>query len=204
MSAVATIAQIPTASWSVDPVHSSIGFGVKHLGVSTYRGTFPGVTGRIETRDGALASVEGTVRIDSLVTSDANLTGHLLAPDFFEAVTYPEARFASTRIEQRADGGFRAEGRLTLRGVTQPVVLDGEIEGVGSDLYGNEKIGLIAKGSIDRTAFGISWNTPLANGALALAETVTLDFHVEGVAEGVAEAAADAATATDASAEAVA
>ena len=192
MPAVATIAQIPTASWSVDPVHSSIGFGVKHLGVSTYRGSFPGVTGRIETRDGVLAAVEGTVRIDSLVTADAKLTGHLLAPDFFEAAAYPEARFASTRVEQRADGGFRVEGELTLRGVTQPVVLDGEIEGVGSDPYGNEKIGLIAKGSIDRTAFGISWNTPLANGALALAERVTLDFHVEGVAEAVADTSAEA------------
>jgi polyisoprenoid-binding protein YceI len=188
MSAVATPVQITTASWSVDPVHSSIGFGVKHLGVSTYRGTFPGVTGRIETSDGALAAVEGIVRIDSLVTADANLTDHLLAPDFFEAATYPEARFASTRIEQRADGGFRVEGELTLRGITQPVVLDGEIEGFGSDPYGNEKIGLIAKGTIDRTAFGVSWNAPLANGALALAEKVTLDFHVEGVAEAVAEA----------------
>lgn len=191
MSAVATPVQIPTASWSVDPVHSSIGFGVKHLGVSTYRGSFPGVTGRIETSDGALVAVEGSVRIDSLVTADANLTGHLLAPDFFEAATYPEARFASTSVEQRADGGFRVEGELTLRGVTQPVVLDGEIEGVGSDPYGNEKIGLIAKGTIDRTAFGISWNTPLANGALALAEKVTLDFHVEGVAETVADAVVD-------------
>ncbi len=192
MSAVAIPVQIPTASWSVDPVHSSIGSGVKHLGVSTYRGSFPGVTGRIETRDGALTSVEGTVRIDSLVTADAILTGHLLAPDFFEAATYPEAHFASTRIEQRVDGGFRIEGRITVRGVTQPVVLDGEIEGVGSDLYGNEKIGLIANGSIDRTAFGISWNTPLANGALALAETVTLDFHVEGVTDTDADASTEA------------
>ena len=183
MSAVATPLEIPTASWSVDPVHSSIGFGVKHLGVSTYRGSFPGVTGRIETHSGALAAVEGTVRIDSLVTQDANLTGHLLAPDFFEAATYPEARFASTRVEQRADGGFRVEGELTLRGITKPIVLDGEIEGVGVDGYGNEKIGLIAKGTIDRTQFGVSWNSPLANGALAVAEKVTLDLHVEGVAD---------------------
>lgn len=183
MPAVTTPVQIPTASWSVDPVHSSIGFGVKHLGISTYRGTFPGVAGRIETRDGALATIEGTVRIDSLVTPDATLTGHLLAPDFFEAATYPEACFASTRVEQRAGGGFRVEGELTLRGVTKPVVLDGEIEGVGVDPYGNEKIGLIAKGTIDRTQFGVSWNAPLANGALAVAERVTLDLEVQGLAE---------------------
>ncbi len=58
MSAVATPVRIPTTSWSVDPVHSSIGFGVKHLGVSIYRGSFPGVTGRIETSDGVLALAE--------------------------------------------------------------------------------------------------------------------------------------------------
>lgn len=182
MSAVASSIEIPTGTWSVDPVHSSIGFGVKYLGVSTYRGSFPGVSGTIETRGGALAAVDGTVRIDSVVTTDEKLSGHLLTPDFFDAATFPEARFVSSRIEQQADGTFRAEGELTLRGVTKPVVLEGEVVGVAVDGYGNEKIGVAARGTIDRTEFGITWNAPLASGALSLAEKVTLELEVQAAA----------------------
>jgi polyisoprenoid-binding protein YceI len=177
---------LPTASWAIDPVHSSIGFGVKHLGISTYRGNFQAAAGRIVTQDGAVASVEGTVRIDTLATQDATLTGHLLTPDFFDAATHPEARFASTSITPAADGRLRIAGELTLRGVTRPVVLDGELEGTGSDPYGNERIGLVARGQIDRTEFGVNWNNVLANGALAVAEKVTLDLAVEAIAEAAA------------------
>ena len=183
MSAVATPTAVPTATWAIDPTHSSIGFTIKHLGVSTYRGSFAGAAGSIVTRDGAVASVDGTVRIDSLVTTDANLTGHLLTPDFFDATSFPEARYVATRIEQDGDGAFTIEGTLTLRGVTRPVTLKGEIEGHGVDPYGNEKLGLVAKGRINRSDFGISWNAPLANGALALAEQVTLDLQVQAVAQ---------------------
>lgn len=187
MTAIApTAAALPTATWAVDPVHSSIAFGVKHLGVSTYRGSFQAAAGRIATRDGAIVSVEGTVRVDSLATQDATLTGHLLTPDFFDAANHPEARFASTAITPAADGRLRIAGELTLRGVTRPVVLEGELEGSGSDPYGNERIGLVARGQIDRTEFGVSWNNVLANGALAVAEKVTLDLAVEAIAEAAA------------------
>jgi polyisoprenoid-binding protein YceI len=183
MSTIAAPTQIPTATWAIDPVHSSIGFGVKHLGISTYRGSFPAVSGTVETRDGGLSAVDGAVQVDSLVTQDANLTGHLLGPDFFEAPVHPEARFVSTRIEQRPDGAFRVDGELTLRGATRPVVLEGEIEGAGADAYGGQRIGLVAKGQIDRTEFGINFNSPLANGTLAIGEKVSLELHVEAVAQ---------------------
>lgn len=184
MSATATA--LPTATWNIDPVHSSIGFAVKHLGISTYRGSFPGASGRIETRDGAIAAIQGTIEIGSVTTADANLTGHLLTPDFFDAATYPQATFASTKIVAGDDGALTITGDLTLRGVTQSVTLVGEIEGQGSDPNGNERIGIAAKGKIDRTVFGINWNAPLANGALAVAEKVTIDLAVEAIAEAAA------------------
>lgn len=185
MSSTLTTPALPTATWAIDPVHSTIGFAVKHLGVSTYRGQFPGAAGSIETQDGSIAAVRGTVEIAGLATADANLTGHLLAPDFFDAATFPRASFASTRVEQDADGSLRIEGDLTLRGVTNPVVLAGKIEGVGPDGYGNARIGVTVKGVIDRTDFGVSWNTVLANGALAVAEKVTVEVHAEAIAAGL-------------------
>lgn len=183
MSAVATSpVQLPTATWAIDPIHSTIGFAVRHLGITTYRGSFPGAAGGIETRDGAIAAVQGTIRVADLVTQDANLTGHLLTPDFFDAATYPEAGFVSTAVEQGDDGSLRISGDLTLRGVTRPVELVGEVEGVGQDAYGNTKLGLTVRGVIDRTEFGVSWNAPLANGALAVAEKVKLELDVQAVA----------------------
>ena len=185
MSATATATALPTATWGIDPIHSTIGFAVKHLGVSTYRGSFPGAAGSVVTENGAIAAVSGTVEVAGLSTADANLTGHLLAPDFFDAATYPQASFASTRVEQGEDGSLRIEGDITLRGVTKPVVLTGELEGVGGDPYGNTRLGLTVKGVINRTDFGVSWNSVLANGALAVAEKVTVEVHAEAIAQGL-------------------
>ena len=178
MSAVETA--VPTATWSIDPVHSSIGFAVRHLGLSTYRGSFAGAAGSIVTEDGSLASVNGVVEVGKVVTSDSNLTGHLQSPDFFDAASHPTATFASTAIGQEGDA-VTIEGELTLRGVTRPITLTGELVGLAIDPYGNERIGVEVRGTIDRTAFGIRWNTPLANGVLTLAENVSLNLAVEAV-----------------------
>src|SRR5664279_1380835 len=94
MSTVTT--QIPTGTWSVDPVHSSIGFGVKHLGVSTFRGDFKQASGNIVTKDGAITSIEGAVKVENLVTEEPALTGHLHSPDFFDGAAHPEVTFKST------------------------------------------------------------------------------------------------------------
>ena len=177
---------VPTAPWAIDPVHSSIGFGVKHLGVSTYRGSFTGASGTITTANGAVTAIDGTIAIASILTTDANLTGHLLAADFFDAATYPEARFVSTSITAGADDELAIAGNLTLRGVTLPLTLTGEIIGHVVDPYGNTKLGVSARGQIDRTAYGITWNAPLANGALALAEKVTLTLEVQAAAQDAA------------------
>ncbi len=180
MSAIAT--EVPTASWTIDPVHSSIGFAVRHLGVSTYRGSFAGAAGFITTTGGELATVHGEIEMANVVTSDANLTGHLQSPDFFDAASHPRATFRSTSIEQLGEEVVIV-GELTLRGVTQQITLRGELVGVATDPYGNEKIGVEVSGTIDRTAFGITWNVPLANGALTLAESVKLTLAVQAVRE---------------------
>jgi polyisoprenoid-binding protein YceI len=173
--------KLPTGTWSVDPIHSSIGFGVKHLGVSTFRGSFKGVAGNLVTEGDAVRSIEGTVRVENLVTEEPGLTGHLHSEDFFDAAKYPELTFKSTSVEQGEDGRLRVSGELTIRGVTRPVELDAEIEGAGDGPDGNWRVGIAAKGAIDRSDWGITWNTPLANGAFAVGERVTLTLHVEAV-----------------------
>ena len=183
MSAVIETPVIPTGTWSVDPVHSSIGFAVKHLGVSTFRGSFPGLQGVVTTADGYLVDAEGVVDIASLETSDSNLTTHLRSDDFFAVADHPTATFRSTAITAAEDGSVAVVGELTIRGVTLPVTLDGAIEGVGEDPYGSTRAGIGLTGTIDRTAYGIDWNNVLATGALAVANDVRLDLHIEATLE---------------------
>jgi polyisoprenoid-binding protein YceI len=179
-STVAT--EIPTGTWSIDAVHSSIGFGVKHFGVSTFRGSFSGAAGSLVTEDGAIRSIDGTVKLENLVTEEPQLTGHLHSEDFFDAANHPEITFKSTAIEAVDADKLRIAGDLTIRGVTRPVELDAEIEGAGDDPYGNTRLGITATGAVDRSDWGITWNAPpLANGALAVGERVAITLHVEAV-----------------------
>ena len=178
MSTTVTTA-LPTGTWSIDPIHSAIGFGVKHLGISTFRGDFKKAAGSLVTEDGAIRSIEGTVLVENLVTEEPALTGHLHSEDFFDAGKHPELTFKSTSVEQREDGNLRVTGDLTIRGETRPVELDAEIEGVGEVGDGATRIGIAATGGIDRSDWGITWNAPLANGSFAVAERVKLTLHVE-------------------------
>jgi polyisoprenoid-binding protein YceI len=180
MSATATT-KLPTGTWSIDPIHSSIGFGVKHLGVSTFRGDFKAAAGSLVTEHGLISSIEGTVKVENLVTEEPGLTGHLHSADFFDAGTFPELTFKSTSIEQGDEDSLRVTGDLTIRGETRPVELDAEIEGFGDGPDGSTRVGIAATGVIERSDWGITWNAPLANGAFAVGERVKLTLHVEAV-----------------------
>lgn len=176
-------ATLPAGTWNVDPVHSSIGFEVKHFGISTFRGRFTGYEGTIETGDGSIQRVAGTVRVDSVDVKDPQLAGHLQSEDFFDAANTPEIAYASTGARQLDDGRFELAGELTIRGVTKPVTLEVEVEGAGQDPYGNDRISLTGSGVIDRTEYGITWNNTIENGALVLGEKVRLVLSVEAVTE---------------------
>ena len=119
MSATETTT-IPTGTWSIDAVHSSVGFEVKHLGVSTFRGSFKDVTGSIETDNGAVTAIDGTIETASIHTIDGALSGHLQTPDFFDTANHPQGHFRSTQVEDLGDGKLRIRGELELRGVTKP------------------------------------------------------------------------------------
>jgi polyisoprenoid-binding protein YceI len=174
---------VPTGTWNVDPVHSTIGFEVKHFGVSTFRGSFTGYEGTIATNDGSLERVEGKVDVASIDVKDEQLAAHLQGEDFFDVANHAEIRFASTAVRTLDDGRFQLDGDLTLHGVTRPVALEVEVDGAGTGPDGNERLGLIGRGEIDRTEFGITWNNTIANGALVVGEKVRLVLTVEAVKE---------------------
>lgn len=170
---------LQAGTWTIDPVHSRIGFEVSHLGISTFRGRFGRYEGRIATSADGLAGVEGTIEVASIDVDDAQLAGHLGSEDFFAAEQHPQARFASTSVEDTGEGRYAVRGDLTLRGVTRPIELDVTVEGVGVGPDGGDRIGLSAVGELDRTEYGISWNSKLEGGAAVVGEKVRLVLSVE-------------------------
>lgn len=162
---------IPAGEWTLDPVWSSLEFEVKKLGLMTIKGRVPGFTGTI--RGGESPSLEGVVDATSITTFDETRDGHLQSPDFFDTARYPELRFQSTSISSNGDE-LVVEGDLTIKGVTQRVVLTGTYVGEGADPWGNDRIGLELQTTVDRTDFGLDWNAPLPGGGFMLPDDVVL------------------------------
>jgi polyisoprenoid-binding protein YceI len=162
----------PTGTWALDPVHSTVGFEVKYL-AGTFKGQFRDVDGRLEVGETG-ASLTGSARVASVDVKDENLEAHLQSPDFFDAERHPELSFAARDIEI-ADGSVTVAGEITIRGVTKPALLSGTVSGPLADPYGNERIGLAVSTTVDRTDFGVSWNTPLPGGKPALDDEVRID-----------------------------
>lgn len=171
MSTTTDIRQtLPTGTWQLDPVHSSIEFEVPYL-VGTFRGEFRDVEASLDAD--SEPALTGAARVASVDVKDENLSAHLQSPDFFDAERHPELRFASGEIT-REGNALTVAGEITIKGVTQPIELTGTVVDPIVDGFGRERIGLTLSGAVDRTAFGVTWNMPLPTGEQALANEVTL------------------------------
>ena len=168
----ATTTEIPAGTWQVDPVHSSIGFAVRHNTVETFKG-------RVGEFDIQLAGgrLEGTASVASIQVEDESLAGHLQTPDFFDAERHPELRFVSSSLEVDGDR-ITVAGDLTIKGTTAPVELTGTIAGPVTDGYGNQRLGLDLETAINRHDFGVSWNADLPGGGAMLQDDVVLTANL--------------------------
>jgi polyisoprenoid-binding protein YceI len=165
---------VPSGTWSIDPSWSSLEFEVRKLGLVTVKGRVPGFSGTAQ--GGERATIEGVVDATSITTFDADRDAHIKSPEFFDTQRYPELTFASTSIESDVDE-IVVRGDLTIKGVTKPVELRGELVGPANDPWGNERIGLELAGTVDRTDFGLEWNAPLPGGGFLLPNEVVLKAY---------------------------
>jgi polyisoprenoid-binding protein YceI len=167
MSSQTTEQALPTGIWSVDTVHSTVGFAVPYL-AGTFQGTFSDFEARLS--DGAL---RGTAEVGSVEVKDPNLTAHLQSPEFFDAERFPTLSFEALDIT-RSGEHLTIAGELTLKGHTEAVEIEGHITDPAPDPYGGERFGLQLETTVDRTKFGLKWNNPLPSGDPALANDVTI------------------------------
>jgi polyisoprenoid-binding protein YceI len=158
---------LPTGTWVLDPVHSTIGFELPYL-AGTFRGHFTDVDAKLTAE-----TLAGAARVASVDVKDENLAAHLQSPEFFDVERYPELTFASGSVERSGDE-LKVQGEITIRGITKPVELIGTIADPMTDAFGNERVNVKLETTVDRTDFGLNWNMPLPNGQPALQNEVKL------------------------------
>lgn len=161
---VAAPTAVPTGTWAVDPVHSTVGFQVVDTTdlVSTINGRFTEAEGRIT--GGESPSFEGVIRVESLRTDNEQRDAHLISPDFLDAARYPEIRFESTAVEPVADDRFRVRGNLVVKETPFEIELETRVRGIGRGKAGDERVVLEGRGSFD-------WGTTTVELTVAVSAT---------------------------------
>jgi polyisoprenoid-binding protein YceI len=173
---------VPAGTWSVDPIHSTVGFSVKHLGIATVRGKFENFDGTLEIGEGdETARAYGTVQGVSINTGDAGRDEHLRSADFFGVEQNPELRFESTGIEHVDDETFEITGDLTMNGVTKPITLTAEVQGEETDPWGNDRVALEVTGQLNRGDWDMTFNQALGSGNLLVGEKVKLQLDIAAI-----------------------
>jgi polyisoprenoid-binding protein YceI len=184
MTATTTATAIPgyvAGTWTIDPVHSEVGFSVRHMMVSKVRGKFTTFSGQIVTgADPASSAVTAEIGMASIDTGNEQRDGHIRSADFFEVETYPTMTYRSTGV--RLQGGeYILDGDLTLKGITKNVPLSLELNGFGPDPYGGTRAGFTATAEINRRDFVVNFNAALETGGAIVADKVALHLEIEAI-----------------------
>ena len=175
-------------SFQIDTVHTHVGFSVKHMMVSTVRGQFGSYRGQLDLdqSDFTKSRFEGEIDVESINTGNEQRDAHLRTNDFFDAPNHPKITFKSKKIESKGGDDYLVMGDLTIRGVTKEIELAVEWSGTSKNPYGKTVAGLSAHGSINRRDFGVSFNSLLETGGVAVGEKVKIEVEVEAVADALA------------------
>lgn len=173
------VTQPLAGTFDADPAHSSFGFSVKHMSVSTFRGAFSDVSARLVSDDDG-PRLEGRAKVASIsIQNPAEFRAHVLDTEFFDAENHPEIVFRSERIEFRDDHAVFVEGELTIKGITRSITATGTYAESTEDPYGDLRAAVQLRSTIDRRDFEMRWNEKLPKGGDALGCDVELTVHLE-------------------------
>jgi polyisoprenoid-binding protein YceI len=162
----------------LDPVHSSVGFTVRHK-VSKFRGGFAEFDARLTVEPSGEMSLAGSANVASIQVKDEYQGADLLSPNFFDAERFPDITFRSTSVVTEPNGQLTVTGELTMRGHTEAVQASGRLSHMRDDGHGRELVGIDLEAVVDRTDFGISFAQQLPGGGVAVENAVTLNVELE-------------------------
>jgi polyisoprenoid-binding protein YceI len=168
------------STWKIDPAHTDVLFSAKHMMVTTVRGSFGDIDGRIELDEAEPTRSSGrfTIQAASLDTNVAQRDAHLRSPDFFDVDRFPAIEFVSTGIERRGDDRYAVTGDLTIRDVTRPATFDVEVLGFYPSMQGGRRLGLSASAKLDREAWGLTWNVSLESGGWLVSKEIKVEIEL--------------------------
>jgi len=175
------------ANWTIDTVHSEIGFKIKHLVISTVSGKFSSFEGRLDGDPDDLknAKISFTADVDSIHTGSEQRDGHLKSADFFDTARYSKLSFVSTKIEHKDEHEYKVTGDLTIKAVTKQITLNVEFGGIQNNFYGQTVAGFEITGKINRHDFGLTWSAVTEAGGVVVSDEVKLVINTELVKEAV-------------------
>jgi polyisoprenoid-binding protein YceI len=169
-----------TTKWELDPAHSEIQFKAKHMMISTVSGEFKKFNVDLESQGDDFTKAKATFEADvnSITTKNDARDKHLKSADFFDSEKYPEIKFESEKIEKKGND-YVLTGDLTIKGITRPVQLNVENNGVIKDPYGNQRTGFEITGKINRKDFHLKWNELTETGGMIVGDEIRIMANVE-------------------------
>ena len=168
--------------WNIDPAHSIVKATARHLGLTRVEGRFVELDGHLDVgADIADSTVEVTISAASLTTGNADRDAHLRSADFLGVDDFPHLHFRSTGIRRGTADRWQVDGRLTIRDVVHPVVLDMVDAGSGPDPWGGTRAAFVASTQLNRRDFEMNWNMGLPGGALLVGSSLRVDLDIQAV-----------------------
>ncbi|MGB3486170.1 MAG: YceI family protein [Mycobacterium sp.] len=177
---VAAPTGLSTGTWAIDPVHSSISFSIRHLVVSKARGSFGNFSGAITIAEDGTPSVAAEIDVASVYTGNEQREAHIKGADFFDVEKFPTATFRSTGVQAKG-ADYVLDGEFTLKGITKPISLALEFNGVNPGMGHGEVAGFEATVVLNRKDFGIEIDMPLETGGAVLGDKVTISLAIEAL-----------------------
>lgn len=172
-----------SGTYAADPIHSSFGFAVRAMGVSTFRGTLDNVTATLEAGPDGVA-LTGGAEVESIsIRTPEQFRAHVLGEQFFDAVAHPQVTFSANEVVLGDDGAATVSGALTIRGITLPVTARGSWTAPAVDPMGRTRAHLALETTVNRRDYGMTWDAPLPNGGSGLADDVTITAELALVAK---------------------
>lgn len=169
-------------TYVLDPAHTTIGFVARHAMVTKTRGKFEDFEGTITVAENiADSKADVTIKSASINTGNDDRDGHVKGDDFFAVEKYPELTFTATSFNVDEAGNGTVTGDLTIKGVTKPVTLNVETEGLAEDPFGNTRFGFEATTKINRLDYGIDFNAPLKTGGVLVSEEIKIELEVSAI-----------------------
>ncbi len=168
------------SNWKVDPAHSKLGFSAKHMVIAEIEGRFKDFDIIVEAgEDFTDSKIEVIIKAGSIDTGNNDRDNHLKSPDFFDVESYQDIKFKSRSLEKISDDEFKLKGNLTIKGVTKPIELDITYGGKIKDPWGNERVGFLITGKLNRFDYDLKWNNLMETGGAIVGKIIKLNCHLE-------------------------